>query len=156
MRAKSHCIARNSGMRRIPVAHSSAESPIVQASAPRVFHLNRHDLASWVIHLDGCAVAQALAPWVFHLNDHAAEQAPAAGVFRLNRRDLAPGIFHLNHHPIRQALAPGSFVSGLRLSSRNLRESDCPVLTDQPNFAHWGESTPPRSLARATDRAGLH
>jgi len=92
-------------------AHLKAKSPNVQAPAPRVFHLNRHDLAPRVIHLDGCALAKALAPRVFHLNYHAPEHAPAAGVFRLNRRDLAPRIFHLNHHAIRQVLAPDRSVS---------------------------------------------
>jgi hypothetical protein len=101
------------------VVHLKAESPNVQAPAPRVFHLNRHDLAPRVIHLDGYApehyaLAQVLAPGVFHLNYHAPEHAPAARVFCLNRRDLAPRIFHFNHHAIWQVLAPDCFVSGLK------------------------------------------
>jgi hypothetical protein len=41
------------GSQGILVAHLKAESPDMQTSAPRVFHLNRHDLAPWVIYLDG-------------------------------------------------------------------------------------------------------
>ena len=104
---------RTSRSLRIPVVHLMAESPNVQAPAPRVFHLNRHDLAPRVIHLDGYTLAQALAPGVFHLNYDAPEHAPAARVFRLNRRDFAPRIFHLNHHAIRQVLAPDCFASEL-------------------------------------------
>jgi len=116
-------------------AHLKAKSPNVQAPAPRVFHLNRHDLAPRVIHLDGYALEpytleQALAPGVFHLNYHAPEHAPAAGVFRLNRRDLAPRIFHLNHHAIRLALAPDSSVNRLKSSWRNLQDADCPISAD--------------------------
>jgi hypothetical protein len=104
--------AKSMDWHRMPVAHLKAESPNVQASAPRVFHLNRHDLAPWVIHLDGCALAQTLAPWVFHLNYHAAEQTPAAGIFRLNGRDLGSGIFHLDYHLVRQAFRPAALSAG--------------------------------------------
>ena len=111
----------------------------MQAPAPRVFDLNRHNLAARVIHLDGYApehyvLAQAIAPRIFHLNYHAFEQAAAPRVFRLNRRDLTPIIFHFNHHIVRQALAPGSFASGLDSWSRNLRDSDCLILTDEADF----------------------
>ena len=119
------------------VAHLKAKSPNVQAPAPRVFHLNRHDLAPRVIHLDGYALEQALATGIFHLNYHASEHALAPRVFLLNRRDLAPRIFHLNHHTIRQALAPDSFVSGLKSGWRVLEDADFPALADQVVLLRW-------------------
>ena len=119
------------------MAHLRPKSPNAQAPAPRVFHLNRHDLAPRIIHLDGYALEQALAPGVFHLNYHASEHAPATRVFHLNRRDPAPRIFHLNHHTIRQVLAPDGFVSGLKSRWRVLQDADFPAFADQAVPLRW-------------------
>ena len=123
----------------MPVAHLRPKLPSAQTPAPGVFHLNRHDLAPRVIHLDRHAPEQALAPWVFHLNYHASEHALAPRVFRLNRCDPAPRIFHLNHHAIRQILAPDHFASGLNSVWRNLLAADCPILTEEADFVRLGK-----------------
>ena len=117
------------------MAYLMPQSPNAQAPAPRVFHLNRHDLVPRIFYLDSYALEhyaleQALAPGVFHINYHASEDADAPRVFHLNRRDLALRIFHLNHHAIRQALAPDSSVSRLKSGWCDLQDADCPISAD--------------------------
>jgi hypothetical protein len=60
---------------RIPVTDVMSQSPgHEQALAPRVFHLNRHAIASRVFDLKYHSIQQALAAKVFHLDHHTIER----------------------------------------------------------------------------------
>jgi hypothetical protein len=101
--------------RRMPVTDVISQSPgHEQALAPRVFHSDRHAIASRVFDLKDHSIQQALAAKVFKLDHHTIERTPASKVFHLNRHDLAPRIFHLNHHIIGPSLTPKRFFSELR------------------------------------------
>jgi hypothetical protein len=101
--------------RRISVTDVISQSPgHEKALAPRVFHFNRHAIASGVFDLKHHSIDQALAAKVFNLDHHTIEQVPASRVVHLNRNNLAPRVFHLNHHVVWQSHAPKRFFSELR------------------------------------------
>jgi len=104
---------------RVSAIHLSSQSPgHEQTLAPRVFHFNRHTIASGVFDLKHHSIEQALAARVFHLDHHATQQVLAPRVLYLNRHDLAARIFHLNHPVIGQALAPiNSSANGVKVDS---------------------------------------
>jgi hypothetical protein len=101
--------------RRIPVTDLISQSPgHEQALALRVFHFNRHAIASGVFDLKHHSIDQALAAKVFNLDNRTIQRVPALKVVHLDRDNLAPRIFHLNHHVIGQSRTRKGFFSELR------------------------------------------
>jgi hypothetical protein len=97
------------------VSEAISQSPgHVKAPAPRVFHSDRHAIASGVFDLKRHVIDQALATKVFNLDHHTIERASASKVVDLNRYNPAPRIFHLNHRVIGQSSKPRVFFSESR------------------------------------------
>jgi len=95
---------------RVSAIYLSSQSPgHEQTLAPRVFHFNRHAIASGVFDLKHHSIDQALAAKVFNLDHHTINRVPAPKLVHLNRHNLAPRIFHLNHHVIDSFARPKDF-----------------------------------------------
>jgi hypothetical protein len=91
----------------LPEIHLGPQSPSrAQAFAARVFHPNRHAIATAVFDFNDSLELEAQAPMVFHFSNNANLQALTPVVFDPDRGDLAPMFFH-----------SGDLVSGRALTS---------------------------------------
>ena len=132
----------------------SSQSPGHEKTlAPRVFHFNRHAIASGVFDLKHHSIDQALAAKVFNLDHHTINRVPAPRLVHLNRHNLAPRIFHLNHHVIDSFARPKDFSANCDKDAAARATSAAQSCTLRSGlYSKPGAPGLPRSLCGVRDR----